>query len=299
MGGRLCGSGWGLLLLTILMVSGASAMGATFHSCQYGYNLTVPDGWQEIPPAVLQRFVRQRVKRDPKSLFVCDTAFQYKPRDRWFEEPYIIVQVKPYSKPGVHHRIDERDFQMIARAFARGSDDKPMDRDLSGTGRSLMSDPRFAQTGLDLSRRRFQRLTTTSVKGQGIIINGMIVTYFGNEDMVKLRFFGKEAQWEQQFAAAQPVLDSLHFDPDKDFAVAAPEPPAAIEPPPVIENPPVIEYPLATVHPSAIDDSPAIEHSLNQPTWLDVAEKGFAGGVAVLVIGAICFVVMQFLKSKA
>lgn len=268
-------------------------MGATFHSSQYGYNLTLPDGWQQIPPAVLQRFVRQRVKRDPKSLFVCDAAFQYKPRDRWFEEPYIIVQVTPYSKPGVHHRIDERDFQMIAQAFARDSVEKPMDRELSATGRSLMSDPRFAQTGLDLSRRRFQRLTTASLKERGIIITGMIVTYFGNEDMVKLCFFGKEAQWEQQFAAAQPVLDSLHFDPDKDFAVAATEPPAAIEPPPVIENPPAIEYP------SAIDDSPAVEHSLNQTTWLDVAEKGFAGGVVVLVIGAIYFVMMQFLKSKA
>lgn len=285
MGGRLWSFGWGLLLLAIILLNGSSAMGASFHSSQFGYNLTLPDDWQQIPPDVVQRVITRFWKPEAKAILVCDAAFQYKPRGRWFQYPYITVQVMPYSKVGVYQQIGADEFEKIVHGLDANSIKKSMNRELSPTVRSLMSDARFGHPRLDKARRRFELPTSMYVKGRGTI-NGMMVGYFGHEAVVQLCFYGKDEQWEQQLAAAQPILDSFYFDPDKDFVEAAIEHPSGIEP-------------SAIEHLSGMDHSSAIERSLGEPSWLDAAEKGFAGGVAVLVIGAICFVVIQLRKSKA
>jgi len=286
MGGRMRGLGWGLALLTIMMVSGRSAMGATFHSSEFGYNLTLPDDWQQIPPDVVQRVISRIWTPKARALLVCDAAFQYRPGVRWFQYPFITVQVMRYSKVGVYEQIDADEFEKIVHALDAHSIKKSMDREVSSTARSLMTDPRFGRARLDKARRRFELPTSTYVKGRGTI-NGLMVGYFGHEAVVQLCFYGQDAQWEQGVAAARPILNSLHFDPDKDFVDAT------------IEHSPGVEHAPAIDDLTGIDHSSAIEHSQSEPSWLDAAEKGFAGGVAVLVIAAICFMMMQFLKSKA
>lgn len=244
-------------------------MGATFHSSQFGYKLSLPDDWEQMPPDVVQLVFRRLWNPNVKLRVACDAAFQSKPHVTWFQYPYMAVQVLPYSSLGVYHQINADQFEDMIQALNGAAIKKTMDRELSSTARSLMSNPTFGEARLDRGRRRFQVPLSMYVKGVGTV-KAVMVGYFGREAVVQFCFYAKETQWDQQFAAAQPILDSFHFDPDKDYSVVA-----AIE------------------HPSRM------EHSSSQSTWLDAVEKRFAEGVAVLVVGALCFMVTQLRKSKA
>jgi hypothetical protein len=60
-----------------------------------GYSMLLPNEWIEIPPNIIEAFEKDLAKTIPgQSIQHNDCGFQLKSSKKWFEYPYILVQVK-------------------------------------------------------------------------------------------------------------------------------------------------------------------------------------------------------------
>jgi hypothetical protein len=78
----------------VLILSGATLADALqFSSNKFLYSISLPDGWIQIPDAEIARF-KENLPPQAQHL-IYDAAFQRGNAGKWFEWPYVMVQVSP------------------------------------------------------------------------------------------------------------------------------------------------------------------------------------------------------------
>jgi hypothetical protein len=78
----------------------------------------MPPGWLRIPSAELGR-LKERLPPQAQHL-IYDAAFQRDYKGKWFEWPYVIVQVIPSNRTKVRRLPTESEFQQVVSAISGG-----------------------------------------------------------------------------------------------------------------------------------------------------------------------------------
>jgi len=185
-----------------------------FRSGSYGYQLTLPPGWIEIPSSILEE-QRIAVYAEGSSI-IWDAAFQLESAGNWFEYPYVIVQPVPYAAHGMKGQPKEDELPRFVRALSG--------LDLVGVADSQLSSearPRFGtvETGLaelDAAKRRYQWTGHADVQGIGPI-RFLAVGYFGHQSIVQLLFYSRSGDWDRHSDMRRSLLDSFRFDTDRAY----------------------------------------------------------------------------------
>lgn len=86
-----------MIAACILAVT-VSVNGGTFDTDDE-FTITLPDGWVQIPGAVLQGFSAKMAERSPDApRQVYDYGYQMGDDGRWLTYPYVLVQVRPEGR---------------------------------------------------------------------------------------------------------------------------------------------------------------------------------------------------------
>jgi hypothetical protein len=250
-----------ILTLLLLLAVAPAAPAGPYHGVQYGYNVTIPDNWTQIPADVVEATMKLAQNPSSKTTLVCDSAFQPAAEKKWFTYPYMIVQVIPYSSFGLRRQINEDEFAEVTKAMTGVEIGKAMDSALSPDARSIMSNASLGQPVLDRNKRRFLLPMNMTVAGIGKV-KGMLAGHFGHDSLIQIGVYTRESDWDRYTSTTQGIIDSFHFDAAADYSTAA-----------------------ALASPS-------------RNIWSGVAQKALAGGILGALIGGIGYAVSRFKKSK-
>ena len=104
----------------MLILSGvALAEELRFSSAKYLYSISLPDGWIQIPDSELTRF-KENLPPQAQHL-IYDAAFQRGNAGKWFEWPYIILQVSPPpDRTKIKRLPTEEEFQKFISVVSGG-----------------------------------------------------------------------------------------------------------------------------------------------------------------------------------
>lgn len=109
------------LICAALMLCALGTVNANdlrFTSTKYRYSLSLPPGWLQIPNAELVR-IRERLPPQAQHL-IYDAAFQRGNAGKWFEWPYVIVQIIPSDRTRIRRLPTEAEFQQVVSALSGG-----------------------------------------------------------------------------------------------------------------------------------------------------------------------------------
>ncbi|MEA1928899.1 MAG: hypothetical protein U9N73_11900 [Candidatus Auribacterota bacterium] len=228
---------------------------AQFYSNSHGYQIDLPHGWVEIPEDVLRENLANLLKPDAKASPIYDAGFQLDSADQWFEYPYIIIQLLPYEKFGLHRQINEDEFSGFVHDLTGVNISKLLVENSSNSVRDLLGNIETGQPQIDMSNHRFLWIMDNNVRGVGPT-RGLAVGYFGRELLVQVMFYCRLSDWDRYSRVYSTIVDSFRFDPQAAYNLEAP-----------------------------------VANSLQQSIWYSILEKGIVatvlGGIIALIIGFI------------
>lgn len=203
-----------LVVLAGLMstgVLGGRCFGQVVHDAEHGFELTLRDGWVEIPDDVLQEVMGAAQNPDAQRPLIYAAGYQIEGDDGWFVYPYVLVQVIPYSGMGMTRQISEDEFVEVVKAVTGADIDQAMDDALSSETRELLTDIDVQRPVLEKDRRRFTWGLTMDVAGIGLV-RGYSVSNFGREALVQVSFYAMSDDWEKYTAERNSMTESFAFD---------------------------------------------------------------------------------------
>jgi hypothetical protein len=192
---------------------------ASFHSTSFGYTVTVPDDWKQIPDDVMHKTMEAAMNPNAPRLVDFDAAFQLKSKVRWFTYPYVMMEVIPYANVGQGGQINEDQFPAVLKSITGADVKKAMDSTVSDKLRSSLGQASFGQANLDSANRRYSVPLTMTVAGIGQV-RGQLTGFFGKECIVQVATYVKSSDWDQHPGEYSAIEDSFRFDPDKAYSVA-------------------------------------------------------------------------------
>jgi len=104
--------------LMLLLTGSGLADELRFSSTKYSYSISFPTGWLQVPTAELVR-LKERLPPQAQHL-IYDAAFQRGYAGKWFEWPYIIIQVIPSDRTKIRRLPTEAEFQQVVSAMSGG-----------------------------------------------------------------------------------------------------------------------------------------------------------------------------------
>ncbi|MHC4259426.1 MAG: hypothetical protein ACYSTF_03290 [Planctomycetota bacterium] len=114
---------WVLVLVLLLEVTSSNGIclgteEERFHGWVNGYSFVVPHGWTQIPYNVVQQNAKLALSTEGQSRVSYEAAFQHHSAKRWFQYPYVLVQVMKYSKLGIDRQVRDSEIRQITKAVS-------------------------------------------------------------------------------------------------------------------------------------------------------------------------------------
>ncbi|UCC30251.1 MAG: hypothetical protein JSU86_18880 [Phycisphaerales bacterium] len=186
--------------------------GFTYHSAEYGYSLTVPEGWMRIADDVVEQMAKQVLPEQAQQNVIYDTAFQLETATGWFQYPYVLIHVVPYSTFGLDRQINEDEFDDVLKGVTGLDAEEILDGGVKSPHRPVLTAEAFGAARLDRANRRFAyNMQVTSVDFG--MVQAEAYGHFGRETMVQVVFYGVGDEWSEDEVARSQILESFGFDP--------------------------------------------------------------------------------------
>jgi hypothetical protein len=203
-----------LIAWSIVFLAACQAQAWTYHSFTNGYALNFPDDWQQIPDEVLAMQSPSLPALRTSGVF--DVAFQPKHAGRWFEYPFIVVEVVPYSATGRTSQVASRDMLEIVKTNT-GVD----------PATSILSDAESMEGGgeldtpagtvhFDPERHRFLWSSTSKVDRVGVI-QARQWGFFGKESFVNVTLYELGDGSPRLHDMARSVATTFKFEIGKNY----------------------------------------------------------------------------------
>lgn len=100
-------------VIALILLPAAAYADQTFRNRDFGYSLTLPDTWEQVPEEVLGPFREQHRHKEKADHPM--VAFYQLAVNRYFHSPLILVNVGEYARPLYLTRYDYRDVVEHAR----------------------------------------------------------------------------------------------------------------------------------------------------------------------------------------
>jgi hypothetical protein len=201
----------------VLVCAALPCRAGSYHSGMYGYSITLPADWKQIPGEELASLTERLQNPDAPHRVWFDVAFQPATNERWFQCPYLLMEVMRYADFGGPGQLNEDQFSQVVDAMTGANLSKSMDQHLSPQARAMLSGISVGEPELDTANRRYHVQITMNVTGIGPV-RGELTGYFGREGVVQVMFYSKEADADQFADIGKSITDSFAFDPDKAYS---------------------------------------------------------------------------------
>lgn len=198
-----------IFLIFLSMVPARSSAGDyTYYNSANHYTLTVPDGWEEIPKAIIDKAVSNAMSQSSdKSDFVdFDTGFHLKNKD-YFEYPYILIK---------NHEINTPSYNQIEKDLA-GNEILDEFEKTNREYENLLSNASVKKPYLDKERNMVFMNMEAGVQGVGKVKN-LITICLGRERAIRIFFYSPESEYLQNLPIFMSILDSFKYDQGYEYS---------------------------------------------------------------------------------
>lgn len=186
--------------------------GFTYHSADYGYSLTVPEGWTRIASDRVEHMAERVLPEQAQQNVVYDAAFQLETATGWFEYPYVLVHIVPYSAFGLDRQIDEEEFDDFLKGVTGLEAEEVLEGEVRSPRRPELTAETYGAARLDRANGRFAYHMQVNSIDFGTV-QAEAYGHFGREAMVQVVFYGVGNEWSQDEVARSQILESFGFDP--------------------------------------------------------------------------------------
>lgn len=206
----------------------APAGPVTFHSAAYGFTLTGPPGWLQIPREAFGRQASHVISAELSGKVVLEAGFQPAFLRTWFASPQIVVTVTPYASIGQAAPMSDAELKQLADTFNDPERKKTIGRGETAWVQERLKSPGSVRAELDLrhSLINVYRSATTVRFGP---VRSKVVMHCGRDAIVQVGYQAYEDQWQRFDPVVEVALDSFRFDPDRERP-AGPAAPATPRP---------------------------------------------------------------------
>lgn len=205
-----------LLLLSVVLLWGSFAQAWSYHSFSKGYSISVPDDWVQVPDEILTvRAPMLPALRNAKSNFDC--AFQPQRNQGWFEYPYILVEVIPYSDMGIPQQVDDRQIASIVKTNTGLDPAVPApasDPQVALGGGE--SEPLDAVLTFDRDGRRFIWSSTNTIDNVGLVRTRQW-GIFGKDSLIQITLYEQGRGSDRLRDTARNIAASFKYEAGREY----------------------------------------------------------------------------------
>jgi hypothetical protein len=189
-----------LMLLALLGAYCGSTKAGVFTNETGGFEITLPDDWQEIPPEAVGAMQRKLSAAAPGlAKLVYKYGYQRVSDAGWFVYPYVVVQVTDQGP------VAE---EQVARAAGQpGSLDKGIEEATKKSG-GIIKDAGFAETYYDYQRHMLHTLTQAQVAGLGDI-RGISALFLTSRGTLTFHFYCRKDDFDNFTNAFESAIHSV------------------------------------------------------------------------------------------
>src|SRR6185437_10647500 len=144
-----------LCLASFSIALAAPCFAAPYKSAQFGYTLTIPDDWKQIPQDVIDQYTKRVQNPNSPNMFNYAVGFQPIAHQNGLQHPYVLVQVSTYDQNHQNRQINEDEFPQAIQHLTGVDLRKLVDEKMSDDARKLMKDMAISETQLDTLNHRF------------------------------------------------------------------------------------------------------------------------------------------------
>jgi hypothetical protein len=193
---------WG----TVLCLTTLASADQTYHGRSFGYNLTIPDGWEQINDQTVQQTWSRLMRRPSQA--IADAGFQ-KTAPEPFTYPYAMVQVVPYPNG---KQPNEKQIAQVISVMTGADMNKLMKEHGSAEAQKLMTSSAAAgPVTYDPATYSYQQTIANNILGIGPI-RGKAHGHFGKSALVVVVAYDKSETYAQNEPQMQALGNSFHFD---------------------------------------------------------------------------------------
>ena len=189
-----------------------------FSSAKYHYSVSLPSGWLQIPNTELAR-LRERLPPQAQHL-IYDAAFQRGNAGKWFEWPYIIIQVIPSDRTKIRRIPTETEFQQIVTTLASGRTISKVKEAFDAVSNpedkaflnSLLPSLTALSIQVDMANRKYRFVVDGNdpVGPMNVYIAG---TFMPDGSVIQLNAYTKASQLRQELGQFLVITRSLRNAP--------------------------------------------------------------------------------------
>ena len=198
-----------IFFIFLSMISArSSARDYTYYNSVNHYTLTVPDGWEEIPKAIIDKAVSNAMSQSSdKADFVdFDTGFHLKNKD-YFEYPYILIQNHEINTPSYNQIEKDLSISEMLDEFEKTSREYE----------NLLSNASVKKPYLDKARNMVFMNAEADVQGIGEI-KLLTTICLGRERAIRIFFYSPESEYLQNLPIFMSILDSFNYDQGYEYS---------------------------------------------------------------------------------
>lgn len=176
-------------------------------NAQHGFTIEIPDGWHALPDDFLTE--RSRAASTPEQRVTYVAGFQEQAFDNGLVFPYVLIQSIPYRDFGLDRAPTHEETRIIVSSM--------FNVDIAAT----MSDEQKAQIedtpsvtleSFDESTGRYSYDLNLTTEAAGKI-RGRAYGLFGRRALLQPMFYALDADWPNDEAQAERILQSFEFLP--------------------------------------------------------------------------------------
>jgi hypothetical protein len=201
-----------LLCVAVMLIACAPSRARTISDDNFGYSFDLPDDWVAIPQSAIDAMTRRMIAPGTAQTFAYVAAFQPKTNTRYFQYPYVLVQVNRYPNDQPVDSISEADLKQLAAAITGLSSDqlrkgfsaeaqKLVNVDGSGMTATYFTDPPGYQINVMLHTANFGP------------IQGVAYGRVGHNHLVSIDAFARQDDWDKYWPTFQPMVQGFHLSP--------------------------------------------------------------------------------------
>lgn len=219
-----------VVFLTVLFSSNMCLAGSKrhFQSEANGYSIATPEGWVEIPEEIVAERFEFLFSPESKTAYSFEMAFQQSSSGKWFEYPYVLVQVMTYSSMGLNRQIYKSEFKKIISGLTGLDIDDVINKNISEDAKGFISGGAIGEVSLDRENNLYVFGLEMNVEGVGKI-QGQVAGHFGKYSIIQVNFYDLKSNWSQTKDERELIQGSFKYDPAMAYNETAQKPVGFIE----------------------------------------------------------------------
>lgn len=196
---------WVVESAVIAAAAGWSAAQTVVRDETRGWSITLPAGWSDAPPELLERVNASWKARNPGGTLVFTRAFVPEGSDG-SAPPYVLVQFLPLKTRALTHEqiASTLGMQLKGAAEPGGFDDVIVSRRVDGAA-------------YDATKSAYVMASTLALPGVEGSVRNLAAGFLTSEGAVQFNCYAPDATFEGRLPEFRTMIDGVQVDPSRRF----------------------------------------------------------------------------------